>query len=264
MATTSDRRGPGEAGVEPRAVRVAAVADVHSTEAGPSPSIAALGELDSAADLLLLAGDLTTHGRAEQVAPLAEVCAELELPVIAVLGNHDHHSDRPGEVAATLGDAGVRVLDGASTVVTVDGVDVGVVGTKGFVGGFAGSHLTDFGEPSLRALYRETGAEVEALDRGLRDVAVCPLRIVVLHYAPIADTLVGEREGIWAFLGTDRLAAPLIEHGPDLVVHGHAHAGTFAGKAGEVDVFNVSVPVIGRDYWLFELAPAIAGDSAIP
>jgi uncharacterized protein len=86
---------------------------------------------------------------------------------------------------------------------------------------------------------------------------------VVMHYSPIGETLEGERPEIWAFLGTDRLAAPLIEHDPDLVVHGHAHSGTFAGRVGEVDVFNVSVPVIGRDWWLFELEPAAAAGSAI-
>jgi Icc-related predicted phosphoesterase len=76
----------------------------------------------------------------------------------------------------------------------------------------------------------------------------------VLHYAPIGDTLVGEPEGIWAFLGTDRLAAPIAQHEPDLVVHGHAHAGTFEGAIGAVPVHNVSVPVMGRDFWTFELA----------
>jgi len=37
----------------------------------------------------------------------------------------------------------------------------------------------------------------------------------------------GEPPGIWTMLGTDRLAAPIREHEPDLVLHGHAHAGRF-------------------------------------
>jgi Icc-related predicted phosphoesterase len=85
-------------------------------------------------------------------------------------------------------------------------------------------------------------------------VAVCPVRIVLLHYSPAAATLTGEPEGIWAFLGTDRMAAPIAEHTPDLVLHGHAHAGTFQGAIGETPVYNVSVPVIERDFWLFELS----------
>jgi Icc-related predicted phosphoesterase len=91
------------------------------------------------------------------------------------------------------------------------------------------------------------------LDEGLRAVALCPFRIVLLHYSPSGETLEGERRDIWAFLGTDRLAAPILEHTPDLVLHGHAHAGTFEGRVGEVPVYNVSVPVMGEDFWVFEL-----------
>jgi Icc-related predicted phosphoesterase len=75
-----------------------------------------------------------------------------------------------------------------------------------------------------------------------------------MHYAPTPETLHGEPPEIWAFLGTDRMAAPILEHGPDLVLHGHAHAGSFEGAIGDVPVFNVSVPVIGRDFWTFELS----------
>ena len=125
---------------------------------------------------------------------------------------------------------------------------------EGFVGGFSGSHLPDFGEPLLREVYAETSAEVAAIDRGLRAVAHCAVRIVLLHYSPTADTLRGEPEGIFAFLGTDRMAPPISEHSPDLVLHGHAHAGQFKGLVGEVPVFNVSVPVMGRDFWIVELS----------
>jgi Icc-related predicted phosphoesterase len=133
------------------------------------------------------------------------------------------------------------------------GLDVGIVGLKGFVGGFPGSHLPDFGEPLLREVYHETTLDVQALDRGLREIALCPARVVLLHYAPTEQTIVGEPTGIWGYLGTDRLAPPIAEHEPDLVLHGHAHAGTFEGAIGKVPVYNVSVPVIARDFWLFEL-----------
>jgi Icc-related predicted phosphoesterase len=261
MSSRVDGDRPGSP--EPAVIRVAACGDVHCRADRPNPTVEALAAVDSVADLLLLAGDLTTVGKPEEAAVLAEVLGELEVPVVCVLGNHDLHSNRGDEVIAALGEGGLLVLDRASTVVDIRGVEVGIVGTKGFVGGFAGSHLPDFGEPSLRAVYREASAEVEALDRGLREIAVCPLRLAVLHYSPTEQTLHGEPEGIWAFLGTDRLAAPIIEHQPDLVVHGHAHAGTFAGRLGEVDVFNVSAPVIGRDYWLFELRTAGAPSTAI-
>ena len=47
------------------------------------------------------------------------------------------------------------------------------------------------------------------------------------------------------------------------MLHGHAHAGTFEGRVGEVPVFNVSVPVMRRDFWVFELTAAERRSSAI-
>jgi Icc-related predicted phosphoesterase len=129
-----------------------------------------------------------------------------------------------------------------------------VAGTKGFVGGFRGLGLPDFGEPSLRGVYAEAGEEAEALDRSLKAIAHCPVRVALLHYAPTSETLAGEPEPIWAFLGTDRLAPPIAEHAPDLVLHGHAHHGTFEGRIGTVPVYNVSVPVMRQDFWIFELS----------
>ena len=146
----------------------------------------------------------------------------------------------------------------------LDGSEVGIAGLKGFVGGFPGSSLPDFGEPLLREVYRQTSDDVAALDEGLRAIAHCPYRIVLMHYSPCADTLRGEPEGIWAFLGNERIAAPIREHEPDLVLHGHAHAGTFEGRIGASPVYNVSVPVMGRDFWLLELASLRTPDDADP
>ena len=94
---------------------------------------------------------------------------------------------------------------------------------------------------------------IEAIHRGLQEIAHCPVRIVLLHYAPTADTLLGEPEGIWTYLGCDRLATPIAEHRPDVVLHGHAHAGSFEGAIGTVPVYNVAVHVTGRDFYVFDL-----------
>jgi Icc-related predicted phosphoesterase len=238
-------------------IRIAAAGDVHYGRDGDRERArAAFAGLAGRADLVLLAGDLTTHGEPEEAAILAAGASEVDVPVLAVLGNHDWHAARRDEVAAVLEEAGIAVLDRAHRVVQVCGADVGIVGIKGFVGGFAGSHIPDFGEPLLRQVYADSMEEVAALDAGLRAVAMCPFRIVLMHYAPTAETLEGERREIWALLGTDRLAVPIAEHSPDLVLHGHAHAGTFSGSIGEVPVFNVSVPVMGEDWWVFEMTGA--------
>jgi uncharacterized protein len=234
-------------------IRIAAAGDVHASVATSERIQEAFAAIQREADIVLLAGDLTTHGDPEQAHVLAEAVRPLAIPVCAVLGNHDLHLDRGDEVAAIVADAGVHVLDRSSIVFELGGDEVGVVGTKGFVGGFTASQLPDFGEPLLRRVYAETTDEVEAIRRGLQDVAHCPIRIVLLHYAPTSDTLHGEPEGIWTYLGADRLAIPIAEHRPDVVLHGHAHSGSFAGAIGDVPVYNVAVHVTGRDFYVFDL-----------
>jgi Icc-related predicted phosphoesterase len=236
-----------------RPLRIAAAGDIHSSEPLRDRLRHAFAELPGQADLVLLAGDLTTHGEPDQGAVLADAVRELGLPVVAVLGNHDHHANRCDELVAVLRDAGIRVLSRDFVILDVDGADVGVVGTKGFVGGFPGAELPDFGEPLLREVYKETTREVDAIEAGLEAIAGCHRRIVLLHYAPVPETLVGEPEVIWAFLGSSRLAAPIGAHRPDLVLHGHAHRGSFAGAIGDVPVHNVAVHVTGREFAFFEL-----------
>jgi uncharacterized protein len=239
-------------------VRVAAAGDIHVEPHNRDAVAASFAAVGERADVVLIAGDMTTHGEPGQAELFLSCRRETDLPVVAVLGNHDWHA--PGchdEFVAALREGGVDVLEGAAWRTEVRGVSLGVAGAKGFVGGFDGSFQPDFGEPSLRALYRETGDEVARLDRALEEIAGCGVRIALLHYAPVRDTLAGEPEGIYTFLGSGRLAEPLLHHRPDLVLHGHAHAGTLEGSvAGLVPVYNVAVPVMQRDFWIFELTGA--------
>ncbi len=234
-------------------VRVAATGDIHCRDANRDRVLDAFSRIDGEADLALLAGDLTSHGTAEEARTLCAASERFDGPIFAVLGNHDWHAGEAAAIADLLGEAGIELLQGGASICQLGGLEVGVVGAKGFVGGFAPRHLPDFGEPSLRAVYAETTAEVEALDAGLHSVATCPIRLVVLHYSPVEATLVGEPREIFTFLGSDRLAAPILEHGPDLVVHGHAHAGTAEGRIGEVPVYNVSMPLNGSAFRIFEV-----------
>jgi Icc-related predicted phosphoesterase len=236
-----------------RPIRVAAAGDIHCSPERRDELAAAFARVGDDVDLILLAGDLTTLGEPEQAAALAEICGPLEAHVVAVLGNHDWHANRRDDLVAALEGGGITILDPGATTCEVNGTRVGVAGAKGFVGGFPDSQLPDFGEPILRQVYRATTAEVEAIAAGLEAIDDCEHRIVLLHYAPTTTTLEGEPRVIWAFLGTDRLAPPIGRYRPDVVLHGHAHRGTFAGEIGDVPVFNVAVQVMGRDFFVFEL-----------
>ncbi len=234
-------------------IRIAAAGDIHAGEPLRERIERAFAGVEEHADLVLLAGDLTTHGLPEQAAVLADACRSVQIPIVAVLGNHDYHSGFAAEISDALTSAAVTVLDRSHVILEVGEVEVGIAGTKGFVGGFPGAEIADFGEPALRQVYGETTLEVEALERSLEEISGCHKTIVLLHYAPVSDTLVGEPETIWAFLGSGRLAAPIGAHRPDLVVHGHAHHGSPQGAIGEVPVHNVAVQVTGEDFAFFEL-----------
>jgi Icc-related predicted phosphoesterase len=243
-------------------IRIAAAGDLHASDASRDRITRAFEQVEREADVILLAGDLTTSGEPEQARVLADAVRDLSIPVFAVLGNHDTHAGRVYDVRATLEEAGIHVLDRSWKTCTIAGLDLGIVGTKGFVGGFPGSALPDFGEPLMRSVYAETTREVDAIGKGLQQIVHCDLRIVLLHYAPVQATINGEPEGIHVMLGSDRLATPIAEYGADLVLHGHAHAGSFEGHIGQIPVYNVAVHVTGRDFWIFDLEGA-RGHSAV-
>ncbi|WP_438317342.1 metallophosphoesterase family protein [Streptomyces sp. HUAS TT3] len=244
--------------------RVAAVGDIHLAPGSEGLLRPAFDTLGDCADLLLLAGDLTRHGTPEEAAVVAGEVRGLPVPVVAVLGNHDYQSDRQDEVADVLREAGVAVLEGTSVRT---GTGVGVAGTKGFCGGFAGRCAGDFGEPEMKALVRTTRESAEGLRRALDGLAEdgCAVRIALTHFAPVPDTLAGEPLEIYPFLGSYLLAEAIDAAGADLALHGHAHHGTEHGMtAGGVLVRNVAMPVIGRAFAVYHLDHARAGSAGSP
>ncbi|MFD8636468.1 metallophosphoesterase [Streptomyces sp. NPDC059533] len=239
-------------------IRVAAVGDIHLGPGSAGMLRPAFDTLADRADLLLLAGDLTRHGTPEEARVVAREVSGLPLPVVAVLGNHDYQSDQQDLVAAELAEEGVRVLEGEGVAFDIGGTRVGVAGTKGFCGGFAGRSGSEFGEPEMKAFIRYTRRCAEGLGRALRELRAegSVLRIALTHFSPVPDTLAGEPLEIYPFLGSYLLAEAVDEAGADLAVHGHAHRGTEHGTtAGGVRVRNVAMPVIDRAFALYRLSP---------
>jgi len=211
--------------------------------------------------VLLLAGDLTQVGSDDEARCVIAELAEVPVPIVAVLGNHDVHLDRVDEFVGQLSAAGITVLEGTSTTLDVHGTSVGVAGVKGFGGGFAGRSAGDFGEPLMRAFVRHTTEIAAALERGLAGLDT-DIRIALLHYSPVADTLVGEPPEIYPFLGSYLLAEAIDRTEPDLVLHGHAHRGTERGVTpGGVRVRNVAQPVLGAPFRVYELGCDVARDT---
>jgi Icc-related predicted phosphoesterase len=234
-------------------IRVAAVGDLHAGADAAAQLRDAFAHVSDDGDVLLFAGDLTRTGDPAQAQVLADAVAGAELPIVAVLGNHDHHSDRPEEVRAVLASVGIRVLEGDATTFDVHGTTVGVAGVKGFGGGFEGACASEFGEPETKAYIRHTKERAEALERSLATLDAT-VRIALLHYSPIRATLEGEPPEIYPWLGSFLLAEACDRGGANLVIHGHAHGGRERGRTpAGIPVRNVALPVLGRPYAVYTL-----------
>jgi Icc-related predicted phosphoesterase len=238
-----------------RAIRVAAAGDLHVTRESVAAWRHALASAEGEADVLLLAGDLTQNGLPAEADAVVEVLGALALPIVAVLGNHDLHSNAQDEVRRILERRGVQVLECGHVEVAVRDTRLGVAGTIGFGGGFLGAYAPDFGELEMKAFAARSRRLAEGLVRALQALAT-PVRIALTHYAPTLGTVVGERPEMHPFLGSDRLGAAIDVASADLAVHGHAHHGAPAGATpGGVPVRNVAQSVIGAGYLIFECAP---------
>lgn len=232
-------------------IRIAGMADVHFGPDAAGTLRPHLANLAQRADILLLAGDLTRVGDPAEAQILVEELCGVGVPIVSVLGNHDHHAQRVPEIVSTLVAAGIHVLEGDGITLEIDGRRVGIAGVKGFGGGFLGASASDFGEPEMRAFIQHTKERAACLEMALRDLE-CDLRIALLHYSPTPDTLAGERAGLYPFLGSYLLAEAIDRVGAELALHGHAHAGSEHGvTAGGVPVRNVAQPVLRRAYAIY-------------
>ncbi len=225
-------------------IRIAAVGDVHLGEDARGNLRPALDNLGEHADVLLLAGDLTRHGTLDEAQVVADEFGDLPVPVIAVLGNHDHHSDQADDIAKLLEDRGIRVLEGEGVTLEVDGQTLGVAGVKGFGGGFAGKCASNFGEPEMKAFVRHSIERADRLRTALKGLDT-DVRVALTHYSPIPETLRGEPPEIYPFLGCYQLGEVIDECDVALAIHGHAHFGCEQGVTpGGTRVRNVAQPVI--------------------
>jgi Icc-related predicted phosphoesterase len=243
-------------------IRIAAVGDLHYGKATPGAFQPLFASLVDRADVLLLCGDLTDFGVAEEAKALVRDVGNLKIPILAVLGNHDHESGRPSEVTAILREAGIKVLDGDSVEVR----GVGFAGVKGFAGGFGPRMLAPWGEESIKHFVHEAVDEALKLDSALAKLRT-PRRIALMHYAPIEATVHGEPREIFAFLGSSRLEEPLNRFRVSAVFHGHAHHGSPDGRTQTgVPVYNVSMPLLKRTFpdrppfRVLEIPPAPAAE----
>jgi Icc-related predicted phosphoesterase len=224
-------------------VRIAAVGDLHYSKATQGTWQPLFSMIQEQADLLLLCGDLTDYGLAEEGHMLArELEHALKIPIVGVLGNHDYESGHAAEIRAALAQARVQILDGDSCEV----LGIGIAGIKGFAGGFGRGTLGAWGEGAIKAFVQEAIGESLKLESALARLRTSR-RLALLHYSPIRGTVEGEPPEIFPWLGTSRLEEPIDRYPVSAVFHGHAHGGAVEGKTlGGIPVHNVSLPLWRR------------------
>jgi len=235
-------------------MRIAALADLHFSPQSYDRIREPMNRIRDEADLLIVAGDITNLGKPEEMESMLASFMRLRIPIMAVLGNHDYEGGKQAELAKMMIAEGVKLLDGSGY--ERDGV--GFAGTKGFLGGFGRGVLTAFGEPEVKAFVQSAIDETLKLERALSMLRT-EKRIVVTHYAPIAETVRGEPEQIYPYLGSGRLSEVIDRHQAILAVHGHAHHGSLEGKTtGGVPVYNVAMHLLmartpASPYRLFDI-----------
>lgn len=226
-------------------LRIAAVADIHVKKTSQGALQPMFAKATEAADVLLLCGDLTDYGTAEEATILAkDIRSSLRIPALAVLGNHDFESGQEADVVKIVADAGVTVLDGESHEIR----GVGFAGIKGFGGGFGRRAIGSWGEATIKQFVREGIDEALKLEKALQRLRT-PTKVVLLHYAPIHATVVGEPEEIYPFLGSSRLEDPIDRYRVSYAFHGHAHRGALEGRTkGNAVVYNVAMPLLTASF----------------
>jgi Icc-related predicted phosphoesterase len=222
-------------------VRIAAVSDIHYSKTSQGLLQPLFAEITANADVLVLAGDLTDYGLAEEAKVLAkDLTASLKIPAVGVLGNHDYEAGEEKEIMRIMQDAGVRMLDGD----TYEVHGVGFAGVRGFCGGFGRGALGAWGEPVIKAFVHEAISEALKLEAALARLTN-EHRIAIMHYSPIRETVEGEPLEIYPFLGSSRLEEPISRYEVTAVFHGHAHKGALQGTTSKgIPVFNVSLPLL--------------------
>lgn len=226
--------------------RIAAVGDIHVKETDQGQWVEYFRTVSAKADILLLCGDLTDTGHLAEAEVLAGELKACTIPIVAVLGNHDYERDQQKAIKKMLENDKVHILDGEAVVLR----GIGFAGVKGFGGGFDKHMLSMFGEQMFKQFVQEAVDDALKLDRALAhlDVDYVDLpKIVLLHYAPIKETIIGEPPEIFPFLGCSRLIEPINRRQVLAAFHGHAHVGTLQGETSAgVKVFNVAKPILQR------------------
>lgn len=231
-------------------LRIAAIGDLHVKETSNGAFQKLFEEISNKADVILLCGDLTDLGLTTEAEVLGAELKHCSIPIIGVLGNHDYHNRKEHEVSQILQNNKLNFVHGTEYIFEKNGKKYGFTGAKGFGGGFRPSIWGRFGEPEQKAFYDAVSKEVQTLELGLNRLQRMPdieRIIVLLHFSPIRETLHGELQELYPFLGSTRIEEVIDRYEVDSVFHGHSHFGYPKGRTEKgIQVYNCAYPLMQK------------------
>ncbi len=191
-------------------MKIIAFGDIHMEYQG-AQAIPGLGE----ADLVIITGDLTNFGHADDARKVLDGLGLDKERLLALHGNLDHAS-----VADLLAEMGVH-LHGRGRI----------IGEVGFFG-IGGSNLTPFNTPS-----EHTEEEISSLlEQGFQEVKEAPVKVMVSH-APPKDTQCDVIAG-GVHVGSEAVRRFIEEKQPAFCLTGHIHEAKATDRIGETVILN--------------------------
>jgi 3',5'-cyclic AMP phosphodiesterase CpdA len=193
--------------------RILHVSDLHFG-AGDDPvqGQALAGLIERVApDLVIASGDLTNRGRRSEHERAARFLRGLELPVVAVPGNHDIPYTFPARFTAPW-----REFEREWETTEPQ---------------FAGQHAHVVGLNSVRPWRHQSGgvndAQLDRVTEKLRRAAPGALRVVALHHQMIGAPWRSRKKPV---ANRNHVLARLVDSGAELIVGGHIHQGTVSER----------------------------------
>jgi Icc-related predicted phosphoesterase len=227
--------------------RIAAIGDLHIWGKVRPSLFPEFESLRERADVLVFTGDITNNGMIVQAERAAELFALAQIPIVAVMGNHDRRALlRTPRYCAILERAGVHFLDGTTFTMSGRAGRLGFAGVNGSGGGFWPDEGPDtFSRRAAQLLAVRARREASKLEQAVASLDT-DLKVVVTHVAPTMSTLRGEPKAKFWILGNSEFGRVIDRHDVDMVFHGHAHRGNpFGVTIGGTPVCNVAKNVAG-------------------
>lgn len=222
-------------------VKLLAVADVHSPRY-LEDFVKALAQHEHP-DVFLFAGDMINRGNAEEYTNVLDTIERTlgdTFPVIGCFGNEEYSEVRK-DILSIVGDRMV-LLDEKSYVLETNGLKVGIVGTQGSLDKATSWQRRNIS--SVKGVFERRAKRAAALLKKM--VGKVDYRILLMHYSPCLETCEGEDIKAFSWLGSRKFYRVVVEHQPDLVIHGHVHNSTrHEATIGSTLIRNVSFPAVG-------------------